>query len=67
MSSCKCKYCIHHCLEYSPIYSTYIDGCKAPKDVDFSDGCKNVYKKKEPSKAFIKRRKTNEMSFQSWG
>lgn len=56
MSSDRCKYCVHHCLEYSPIYSTYIDGCKAPKDADFSDGCKRVYKKKELPKAFIKRR-----------
>ena len=45
MSSGKCKYCIYQYLEFSPIYKTYIDGCRAPKDADFSDGCKNIYKK----------------------
>lgn len=59
MSSGKCKYCIYQYLEFSPIYKTYIDGCRAPKNADFSDGCKNVYKKKQPPKAYIKGGKIN--------
>ena len=54
----KCRACVYHTLDYSPIYSTYIEGCsyEGPKR---NGGCDGIYKKKEPPKAYIKRRITN--------
>lgn len=52
----KCRHCIHHRLEYSKVYKTYVEGCEVA-DADRSKGCIDTFKKKEPPKAFIKRRR----------
>ena len=54
MMSEKCHKCKNYILEYAPVYSAYVEGCKAENNR--KDGCKDAYEPKEKPKAYIKRR-----------
>lgn len=56
MMSEKCHKCKNYILEYAPIYSAYVEGCKAENNR--KDGCKDAYEPKEKPKAYIRMRES---------